>query len=76
MPPISIPIEALEEETLLRMLQDFVTRDGTDYGLVETALETKIQQVRTALQNGRAVIVYDESSETFTILTKEEAKAL
>lgn len=76
MPPISIPIEALEEETLLCMLQDFVTRDGTDYGLVETALETKVQQVRTALQNGHAVIVYDESSETFTILPKEEAKAL
>jgi uncharacterized protein len=74
--PIHIPIEALEPETLLRMLQDFVTRDGTDYGEVETALETKIQQVRSALEKGHAVIVFDESSETFTILPKEEAKAL
>ena len=74
--PIQIPMDALEETTLLRMLQDFVTRDGTDYGRVETALDTKVQQVLSALKKGHAVIVYDESSESFTILPKEEAKAL
>ena len=74
--PIQIPMDALEETTLLRMLQDFVTRDGTDYGRVETALDTKVQQVLFALKKGHAVIVYDESSESFTILPKEEAKAL
>ena len=74
--PIQIPMDALEETTLLRMLQDFVTRDGTDYGRVETALDTKVQQVLFALKKGHAVIVYDEASESFTILPKEEAKAL
>ena len=49
-----IPHEQLEVDTLTRLIEDFVTRDGTDNG-DETPLHTRIERVRHALGKGQAV---------------------
>ena len=56
-----IPHAMLEADTLTRLIEDFVTREGTDNG-DETPLETRIARVRRALQKKQAVIVFDAES--------------
>ena len=53
-----IPYDQLEPETLTRVIEDFVTREGTDNG-DETPLETRVERGRKALNKGTAVIVFD-----------------
>ncbi|MBP8171775.1 MAG: YheU family protein, partial [Pseudomonas sp.] len=43
-----IPPNLLEADTLTRLIEDFVTREGTDNG-DETPLQTRVQRVRLAL---------------------------
>jgi uncharacterized protein YheU (UPF0270 family) len=57
-----IPFEQIEVDTLTRLIEDFVTRDGTDNG-DETPLQTRIERVRHALDNKQAVIVFDVESQ-------------
>ena len=57
-----IPHDQLEPDTLTRLIEDFVTRDGTDNG-DETPLETRVTRVRRALDKGAAVIVFDPDSQ-------------
>ncbi|MEK8079555.1 YheU family protein [Pseudomonas sp. XK-1] len=57
-----IPFHLLEADTLTRLIEDFVTRDGTDNG-DETPLHTRIERVRHALDKGQAVIVFDPESQ-------------
>jgi uncharacterized protein len=71
-----IPYKNLSKEALRGVIEEFVTRDGTDYGIVETDLEQKIDRVLRQLRKGDVFIVYDEMAETTNILSKEDiAKA-
>jgi len=67
---MQIPIEMLQPETLRNVIEDFITREGTDYGTQEVSLETKIEQVMGQLKSGKAVLVFDKVSETCNILLK------
>ena len=53
-----IPYEHLQADTLTRLIEDFVTRDGTDNG-DDTPLETRVLRVRQALAKGQAAILFD-----------------
>ncbi|MDH4870339.1 YheU family protein [Pseudomonas sp. BN515] len=64
-----IPFDLLEAETLTRLIEDFVTREGTDNG-DDTPLETRVERVRRALQKGEAVIVYDPDSQLCQLMLK------
>jgi len=65
---VRIPYDQLSPEALNGVIEEFVTRDGTDYGEIEISLETKINQVLNQLKSGKAVIVFDSESETCNIL--------
>ncbi|WDP89396.1 MAG: YheU family protein [Desulfobacter sp.] len=69
---LKIPYDQLTPEALNGVIEEFVTRDGTDYGEHEVSLETKISQVLTHLKTGRAVIVFDPESETCNILRADD----
>ncbi|MEK1941596.1 MAG: YheU family protein [Pseudomonas sp.] len=66
-----IPQEMLSPDTLTGLIEDFVTRDGTDNG-DETPLETRVARVRRALDKGEAVIVFDVESEQCQLAMKRE----
>ena len=72
MTAVKIPYDQLSPEALQGVIEDFVTRDGTDYGEVEALLETKISQVYRQLKSGKVVLVFDLSSETCTILKSDD----
>ncbi len=66
-----IPYDALEVDTLTRLIEDFVTRDGTDNG-DDTPLETRVLRVRQALAKGQAVILFDLDSQQCQLALREE----
>ena len=66
-----IPPNMLDPDTLVRLIEDFVTREGTDNG-DDTPLETRVQRVRHALDKGVAVIVFDPLSEQCQLMLKHD----
>lgn len=66
-----IPHDQLAAATLDNLLEDFVTRDGTDNG-DETPLETRVQRVRHALGKQQAFIVFDPESQQCTLMLKHD----
>ncbi len=69
---LKIPYDQLNPETLHGVIEEFVTRDGTDYGDIEASLETKTSQVLGQLKSGNAVIVFDQETETCNILRSDD----
>ena len=54
-------------EALRGLVEEFVTRDGTDYGAVERGVEEKIAQVLAQLRSGEARLVFDPQTETANV---------
>ncbi|AFU98044.1 YheU family protein [Simiduia agarivorans] len=73
---IIIPPEQLNQDTLDALIEEFVTRDGTDYGVEEVVLARKVEQVRDQLKQKRVLIVFDPASEQANILTLEQYQSL
>lgn len=66
-----IPHHLLEADTLTRLIEDFVTREGTDNG-DETPLATRVQRVRQALESGEALIVFEPDSQQCQLMTRRD----
>jgi uncharacterized protein YheU (UPF0270 family) len=69
-----IPHRQLSPEALRGVIEEFVTREGTDYGGIHIPLEDKIKQVRRQLDKGEAVVVFDEETEQCNIVRAEEMR--
>ncbi len=69
---LKIPYDQLSPEALRGVIEEFVTRDGTDYGEIEVSLDTKISQMLGQLKSGKAVIVFDQGTETCNILRSND----
>jgi hypothetical protein len=67
-----IPYRELSPEALQNIIEDFVTRDGTDYGETEIPLAVKAAQARAQLEKGYYVIVYDIERDSIGIVPKEQ----
>ncbi len=70
-----IPWDRIPPETLQRLIEEFVTRDGTDYGVVETPLDTRVEQVRRALMAGKAKVAFDAALQSATIIMDDQLKS-
>lgn len=65
-----VPWQQIDPETLDNLIREFVLREGTDYGDVEVSLQNKIDQIRSQLESGEAVVVYSELHESVDIQLK------
>ncbi|MBW2594100.1 MAG: YheU family protein [Deltaproteobacteria bacterium] len=63
-----IPYEKLSKEALQGLIEEFVTRDGTDSGYIKKALDQNVEMVIGQLRRGDAVVVYDEKIGTANIV--------
>ena len=68
---LEIPLDRLSEALITALIDDFVLREGTDYGHADIALETKRRQVRDQLRAGTAAIMFDPATETCTIVRRQ-----
>ena len=66
---VDVPYEQIDPETLRSMIQEFVTRDGADWGDPGGALEDKIAQVLKQFKNKQVKVVFDLKSETANIVS-------
>ena len=71
---MQIPHQQLSTEALHGLIEEFVTRDGTDYGESEASTEQKTQQVLRQLDKGDVVILFDTETESWNIVRKHEVK--
>ena len=67
-----IPIDQIDPQTLTSIIEAFVLKEGTDYGSNEVGLADKIEQVKTQLENGNAILVYSELYETVNIVPADQ----
>lgn len=72
---IEIPFDLLTADALKGLIEEFVSREGTDYGQGEFSLEAKAASVRRQLEAGAAVIVYDPADESCNIVLRDEIRA-
>lgn len=63
-----IPWQELSTETLDNLIESFVLREGTDYGMQEKTLEQKVTDVKKQLVSGEAVLVWSELHESVNIM--------
>lgn len=68
---IVIPPDQLPAETLQGLLEEFATRDGTDYGTEEVSLADKVNQLRAQLSRKQVLIVYDVGQEQANLMTQQ-----
>ena len=68
---MEIPYQSLNPATLENLVEELVTRNGTDYGERETSLDEKVSQVKRQLDSGQAYILYDEELQICEILLRE-----
>ena len=67
-----IPVNKLSAEALQGVIEEFISRGGTDYGAVEASTETNFKQVKYKLEKGLAVLVFDDVAETTNILLHDD----
>ena len=68
---MEIPFKALDENTLQNLVQEFVSREGTDYGLHIYDLQDKVSDVMWQLEKGTVFIEYDAQSSSCNIVKRK-----
>ncbi len=70
---VEVPHDQLSAEALRELIESFVNREGTDYGLHERTLEQKVADVMRQLENGEAVIVFEPEDQSISIRPTSES---
>ncbi len=71
-----VPYEKLSMEALRGVIEEFVTRPGTDTGYTRGSLEDNVEMVKRQLKRGDVFIVFDEKNQTANIVPRETVSAL
>ncbi len=69
-----IPPEQLSEDALQGVLEEYIGREGTDYGMLELSLKDKVARLRPQVMRGDVLIIFDEFLETLTLVRREDLK--
>ncbi|MBG6027109.1 YheU family protein [Proteus columbae] len=70
-----IPWKELSTEALDNLIESFVLREGTDYGIQEKTLEQKVADVKKQLKSGEAVLVWSELHESVNIMPASQFRS-
>lgn len=73
---VRIPVAELASDTLNALLEEFASRDGTDYGAEETPLLSRVDQLRRQLESGDVALLFELDEERWDILPSADADAL
>jgi uncharacterized protein len=64
---VEIPTARLSAEALLGVVDAYVLREGTEYGVTDVTLARKREHVLAQLRSGKAVVTFDTTTGTCTI---------
>ncbi|MCX5883692.1 MAG: YheU family protein [Deltaproteobacteria bacterium] len=71
-----IPHDRLSQTALQGLIEEFVTREGTDTGYTDGSMDQSVEMVIRQLNRGDVFIVYDEATQTANIVPKEYARSI
>jgi len=66
---VDVPYQQIDPETLRSMIQEFVSRDGADWGDAGCTLDDKVAQVLRQLLHKQVKVVFDLRSQTVNIVS-------
>jgi uncharacterized protein len=73
---VAVPPQRLPADVLQALLEDFASRDGTDYGEREFTLDEKVERLQHQLRAGDLQILYDLDSEQWDLVLRAQAELL
>lgn len=73
---VIVPHDQLSPDALQGLLEEFVSRDGTDSGYIKLSLQQRVDQVRRQLDRGEVVVVFDEATQSANIVPLKEVKGI
>lgn len=65
---LAVPYDSMKPDTLRAVVEEFITRAGTDYGERERTLDEKIADVMRQLRRGEAMVVFDPRTAAVNIV--------
>ncbi len=71
-PPVLIQPHDLSAEALKGIIENFILREGTDYGVHEMDFEKKFSQVQKKIESKEFLITFDPNSKSVTLLTRQQ----
>lgn len=74
--PVEIEAQQLSDMALAGIIENFILREGTDYGAQEVSYDKKSEQIRRQIDRGEIKIVFDQASESVSLLTDRDWKRL
>lgn len=68
---MEIPRDRIDPATLRAIVEEFVTREGTDYGEPMFSLDEKVAHVLAQLERGEVRVSFDPATETVTLVPRD-----
>ena len=65
---MEIPHSQLSDKALRAIIEEFVSREGSEYGPIEYSFEEKVNHVIKLLEHGEVVVTFDAASETCNLI--------
>jgi uncharacterized protein YheU (UPF0270 family) len=65
---VLVPWERLSAAALRGVIEEFVTREGTEYGAHDVPLESKVRDVQRQLERGEVVVLFDGKTQTVNLV--------
>ena len=62
----------LSQDAFDGLIESFISREGTDYGADEISLDRKVAQLKSQVEQGTVLIVFDTETQTPNLMTKEQ----
>jgi uncharacterized protein YheU (UPF0270 family) len=73
---VLVPAQRLAAKVLQALLEEYASRDGTDYGERECTLDEKVSQLLRQVRSDELQILYDVDSEQWDLLPRTQAEQL
>lgn len=70
--PLLISPADLSSEALEGLIESFILREGTDYGLNEVDHAKKFSQIHTKITKKEFLITFDPETESINLLTRQQ----
>ena len=64
---VVVPWDRLSVAALRGVIEEFVTREGTEYGAHDVPLESKVRDVQRQLERGEVVVLFDGKTQTVNL---------
>ncbi len=71
-PPVFVPWQSLQKETLIKLAQEAILREGFEEGSQEE-MQRQIQVVLKGIERGKYLVAFDPSTESVGLIEKTQA---